>query len=416
MQTVIFNPASPKVLHVDINSCFATIEQQANPFLRGKPIAVAAYDSPGGCILAPSIEAKTYGVKTGMRVFEGKKLCPALLVLRPDPNKYRFVHLGLRKILSAYTQNFLPKSIDEFVLDLKGYPCLREKTIKQVGQEIKKRVKEEIGDFISISVGIGPNRFLAKTASNLKKPDGLETIDKSNFLTVFSKLKITDLTGIKVGYGNRLHASGIYSVLDLYNAPLWKLKSALKSINSYYWYLRVRGWEIDSVDFARRSYGNSYSLPQAVVGLNQALPTLAKLTEKMTSRLRRAGLSASGVHLFLAFADHTFWHKGVTFSDQFFATSDVLRKVKFLFTMAPQKKIRKIAVSCFGLKSLKECQLKLFENVGRKITLFDAVDKVNDQNGSFALTCAQMINTDKLVPDRIAFGNVKELEEIVLVD
>src|SRR3990167_8913863 len=92
-----FNPRPSTILHLDLNSCFATIEQQANPILRGRPIAVAAYAAPSGCILAPSIEAKLYGIKTGMRVKDGKALCPSLIVLPPDPWKYRNVHLSLKK-------------------------------------------------------------------------------------------------------------------------------------------------------------------------------------------------------------------------------------------------------------------------------------------------------------------------------
>src|SRR3972149_2472454 len=113
-----FNHKPSTIMHVDLNSCFATIEQQANPFLRGKPVSVAAFTSPGGCILASSIEAKKLGIKTGMRVKEGKAICPCLVVLPPDPWKYRNVHLKLRKLVSDYTNDFSPKSIDEFVLNI----------------------------------------------------------------------------------------------------------------------------------------------------------------------------------------------------------------------------------------------------------------------------------------------------------
>ena len=404
MQTLGFNTVPPTVMHVDINSCFATVEQQANPFLRGKPVAVAAYDSPGGCILAPSIEAKTYGVQTGMRVFEGKRLCPGLLVLPPDPNKYRDVHLKLRKIFAFYTGDFLPKSIDEFVLELGGYPCLQNKTMQEVGKEIKKRIKKEVGDFMSVSVGIGPNRFLAKTASNLKKPNGLETIDKNNFEEVFAKLKITDLTGIKTGYGRRLWVHGIYTALDLYQAPLSKLRIAFKSVNSYYWYLRIRGWEIDNVEFGRRSYGNSYALPKPTLGLKQALPVLAKLTEKASFRLRQAGLLAHGVFLFVSFRDGTYFSRATTFDEQLFAASDILKKVKTIFAKAPQRPVRNIAVSCFGLKDLDSLQLKLFEDVVKKQALSNAIDKMNEDYGFFTVTTAQIAGTEKLIPDRISFG------------
>src|SRR5687767_1243547 len=98
-----FNKTPPTKLHIDLNSCFATAEQQANPLLRGRPIAVAAYATPNGCILAPSVEAKRYGVKTGMRVKDGVQLCPQLLVLASDPEKYRFINRSLARLLSSYT-------------------------------------------------------------------------------------------------------------------------------------------------------------------------------------------------------------------------------------------------------------------------------------------------------------------------
>src|SRR3990170_9141123 len=90
------NRNQPKIMHVDLNSCFATIEQQANPLLRGKPMVVAAYNSPNGCVVAPSIEAKQYGIKTGMTVRDARLLCPGVIVRTPDPPKYRYIHLKFR--------------------------------------------------------------------------------------------------------------------------------------------------------------------------------------------------------------------------------------------------------------------------------------------------------------------------------
>lgn len=153
MEQLNFNPKPSYIMHIDVNSCFATIEQQANPFLRGKPVVVGAYTTPNGCILASSTEAKRFGVKTGMRIKDGKKLCPALRVLPPDPWKYRNVHLRLRKIISEYTSDFSPKSIDEFVLNMEGYPKLVAGNMQDVGKEIKDRIKIEIGEWITDDLG-----------------------------------------------------------------------------------------------------------------------------------------------------------------------------------------------------------------------------------------------------------------------
>src|SRR3989344_6324306 len=303
-----FNPKPSTLMHIDLNSCFATIEQQANPKLRGKPIAVAAYTTPSGCILAPSVEAKRFGIKTGMRVKEGKLLCPELIVLSSDPAKYRDVHLKLRQLISSYTNNFSPKSIDEFVLDLEGYPSFT-KGMREIGREIKARIKKEIGDWLTVSIGIAPNRFLAKTAAGLKKPDGLDEINKSNFWEIFSKLKLTYLCGIAKQNSARLGSFGIYTVLDFYNADIRTLKNTFHSVVGYDWHLRLRGWEIDDVQFGRRSYGNSYALPKPLYKKEDLAPILQKLVEKTGFRLRRAGYKTSGVHVAILYRDGNFWHK-----------------------------------------------------------------------------------------------------------
>lgn len=411
MKTLPFNPKPSTIMHIDLNSCFATIEQQANPLLRGKPIAVAAYTTPNGCIIAPSVEAKRYGVKTGMRVREGKSLCPSLIILPPDPWKYRNVHLKLRRLISSYTADFSPKSIDEFVLNLEGYPCLASHSMQDVAREIKTRIKEEIGDWLTISVGIAPNRFLAKLASSFHKPDGLDEINKDNFLDVYSRISLTDLPYIKIRNAFRLNSMGIFTVLDFYNAPIWKLKAAFESINGYYWYVRLRGWEIDDVVFGRRSFGNSYALPKPLVSCEDLSPILAKLVTKVSSRMRKANYKAKGVHLAIFYRDRSFWHKGEATHKELFDTRDIYKEAYRLLLLSPRKPVRNLLVSCFNLVDCPHLQLELFEDVAKKERLTKAVDKVNDRWGDFVVTPARMLDAKNLIPDRIAFGGVKELEE-----
>ena len=414
-QNLRFNPNPSFTMHLDINSCFATIEQQANPFLRGKPLVVAAYDSPGGCVIAPSIEAKKIGIRVGMRVKDARKIFPNVFVLTPDPWKYRNVHLALRKILLGYTDKLVPKSIDEFALNLEGYPCLREKSIKDTAKEIKLRIKKEIGEWMSVSVGISTNRFLAKLASSFHKPDGLDEININNYQKVYSGLKLTELPGIKSRNALRLNMMNIFSVLDFYNSPLWKLKASFKSINSYYWFLRLRGWEIDDFETKRKSFGNSYALPKPFKELNELSPILMKLVEKMSFRLRKANFKAQGVHLAVYYRDGSFWHKGVKTLKVLFNTRDIYKEVLRLLTLSfLGKPVREISVSCFNLIKGKSSQLEFFEDVLKKEKLTESIDNINNHWGEFMVYRAKMINTKSYVPDRIAFGGVKELEEATL--
>jgi DNA polymerase IV len=227
------NPAT--IMHVDLNSCFATIEQQANPLLRGKPIVVAAYDSPRGCVLAPSIEAKKYGIKTGMTVGDAKLLYPGVIVLTPDPPKYRFVHLKFRNIFKDYSPDVTPKSIDEAVIDLTHTLELFKGTVTDIGKEIKKRFREEIGEWMQCSIGVSTNRFLAKLAASLHKPDGLDIIDHRNVLDVYKRVSLLDLNGINTRFQARLNAAGIFTPMEFYQAPMEKLKrQVFQSILGYY--------------------------------------------------------------------------------------------------------------------------------------------------------------------------------------
>lgn len=410
-----FNPKPPTVMLVDINSCFATVEQQANPQLRGKPVAVAAYDTPSGCILAASYEAKAFGVKTGLRVKEGRLLCPNLIVLTPDPQKYRDVHLKLRTVLNKYSDTVVPKSIDEFIVNLEGCPSFK-KGMKNVALEIKEDIRKNVGDWITVSIGIGPNIFLAKTAAGLKKPDGLEEINALDFESVYSRLEITGLHGIKQRNAARLASQNIYTVLDFYRASSATLERAFSSIVGYYWYLRLRGWEIDDVEWGRHSYGNSYAVPDRLKRNEDLAPILYKLVEKTARRLRRAGYKARGVHVSLNYRDGTYWHHGHLTDKVLFDSRDIFKETHRIMCRSPYlgKEVAIIAESLFDIFSEGLTQLDLFDDISKKEKLYSAVDEIIDRWGEFVITPARVLCAKKHVHDRIAFGGVKELEEFTL--
>ncbi|KKT46741.1 MAG: Nucleotidyltransferase/DNA polymerase involved in DNA repair [Candidatus Collierbacteria bacterium GW2011_GWF2_44_15] len=404
-----FNSRPSAVMHLDLNSCFASVEQQANPLLRGKPIAVAAYDTPNGCILAPSIEAKRLGIKVGMRVKEGRLIYPNLIVLKPDADKYRNVHIKLRNLLSKYTPEITPKSIDEFVLDFSGTPAFSRGLIG-VSREIKDRIKEEVGDNLTVSIGLGPNRFLAKTASNLHKPDGLDEINKANFWQVYEGLTLTDLNGIDRQNAIRLNSAGIYSVHDFFQADIPLLRSAFKSILGYYWFLRLRGWEIDDVDWGTKSFGHSYSLPKFIKNPEELAPILSKLVEKTGFRMRRSDFQTKGIHLAVLYENYEYFHQGVSLPQPVFSSQDIYRVAyKLLKRSSYHLGVRNLAVSCFNLSSRSTIQLELFSDILRKDRLTNALDDINDRWGNFVITPALMANTQDHVHDRISFGQVRGL-------
>jgi DNA polymerase-4 len=406
------NKNNATIMHVDLNSAFCTIEQQANPFLRGKPVVVAAYNSPNGCVVAPSIEAKTFGIKTGMTVREARLLCPAVLVRTPDPPKYRYVHMLFRKIFRDYSPDVTPLSIDEAVIDLTETMCLFQGTVFDIGREIKRRFKTEIGEWMRCSIGVGPNRFLAKLAASLHKPDGLDRIDHINLREVYQRVKLLDLCGINVRYQARLNTKGIFTPIEFLDAPLPLLKyEVFRSINGFYWYLRLRGWEIDAVDFKRKSYGNSHALGQQTKDPRMLSKLLMTLCEKTGRRLRHAKFQAQGVYVAVVYTDHCWWHVGRKFDVPVYTTQDIFAKAQLLLNASGYPKVvRELAVSVYGLVPGNEEQLRLFAEPAHKVS--EAVDKMNDRYGEFMVTPALMLGMGDIMLDRISFGGVKELREI----
>lgn len=415
----MFNLAPPTLMHIDLNACFASVEQQANPLLRGKPVVVAAYVTGGGCILAASREAKKLGIKTGMRVFEGKNIYPRLIVLPSDPPKYRFVNRKLLALLSEYSDEVEVKSIDEMVINFRYSPKMQvsqekteEKMIK-IGREIKERIKKEIGDWLTVSIGISTNRYLSKVASNLHKPDGLDTITAQNIEQVLSSLKLEDLTGIKAGYGGRLRAHGIISPMHLYRATDKALKHAFASKIGYDWWLMLHGWESHLYDHNEtKTIGHSYALPKAYETRDGQLhQILCQLVEKMGRRLRADHYTAGGMHISLYFFDHTGWNHGEKLSCPIFANPDLYREAKRILFKSPIKEVKLLAVSSFCLGDEKKEQMNMFEASDRKRELTTAIDTIADRWGEFVVTSARMLSMEQKVLDRIAFGGVKGLKE-----
>jgi DNA polymerase IV len=406
------NRNQPLLMHVDLNSCFATIEQQANPLLRGKPIVVAAYNSPNGCVVAPSIEAKTYGIKTGMTVRDARLLYPNVIVRTPDPAKYRAVHLQFRNIFTDYSPAVSPKSIDEAVIDFTDTYALYNRTLTDIGREIKQRFRKEIGEWMVCSIGIGTNRFLAKLAASLKKPDGLETIDHTNVLSVYEQVSLLDLNGINTRNEARLNACGIFTPMEFYEASVDTLKKQVfQSILGYYWYLRLRGYEIDQVDFGRKSFGNTYALGKQTNDPRELARLLMKICEKTGRRLRKAGYKAEGVYVACVYTDYSFWHTGRKVHVPVYTTQEIYRKALWLLNMSGYTKVvRHLAVRVYGLIPHHSEQLEMFSSKSHAVA--EAMDKINDKYGEFVITPALMMGMDETIIDRIAFGGVKELEEL----
>lgn len=411
---LLLNHNEPTIMHIDLNSCFAMIEQQANPLLRGKPIVVAAHATPNGCVLAPSVEAKKFGIKVGMTVRDARFLCRQLIVREPDPPKYRDVHIKFRNIFHEYSPKVTPRSIDEAILDFTGTPAFNTGLVT-IAKEIKQRMRNEIGEWITCSIGIAPNRFLAKTGASLHKPDGLDVITHKNLTQVYESLSLTDLYGINTRYQARLNTYGIFTPLQFLQTDEQTLrKKVFGGIVGYYWYLKLRGWEIEDVEYTRKSYGQQYALQHPTADSKEISRLLMKLCEKMGRRLRRSGNAAQGIHVACIYKNHTHWHRGHKVDTPMYTTQELYKKAQWTLNEQPEvKTITMLAVSCFNLTPSKKSQMSLFDEEEDKLQkISDAMDTINDRYGEFVITPALMMQMNTEIKDAIAFGGVRELNDL----
>jgi DNA polymerase-4 len=232
-------------------------------------------------------------------------------------------------------------------------------------------------------------------------------ITYKNIRNIYSKIGLRDLCGINTQFEARLNVNGIYTPLDFFNAPLYILtKKVFKSVCGYYWYLRLRGWEIDNFELKRKSYGQSYALPKPTKDPSEISRLLMKLCEKMGRRLRAEGYYAMGIHVSCLYNDRTHWHKGGLAKKQLYSTKDLFERAQALLNKQPEKKkISNLAVSCYDVLPYNAIQLQLFGNNEKKSRdLSDSLDKINDKYGEYTIYPLIMKEMNDIIIDRIAFG------------
>jgi DNA polymerase-4 len=412
-----YNTAQPLIMHIDLNSCFATVEQQARVRLRGRPVAVVNRRTEHTMIVTCSYEAKAAGVKLGMSLRDAKKLCPGLVGVESDPAKYRYVYHKLLDIMNDYSAHVTMKSIDEGVIDFSQTPAvIVERGLEEIGREIKQRLRDEIGVAMRCNVGIATNRFLAKTAASLHKPDGMDVITADNLREVYATLKLTDLTGIAGRNEHRLNAVGIYTPLDFLDAAPDALHDMVfHSINGEQWHQRLRGWEVDDVETTVKRVGRQYVLDGFNLSFEQILERLHHLCESVGSRMRGQGLMARGIYVgtrtFNMQGDkrRNYWHASHVSQTPFFSDKTIYSLARQLFVHAPPN-IRDINVHCYLLQQEEPSQVSLFaDQIARERAVTDAVDELNQRYGEHTVHAASTLRTGPFVKTKIPFGSTRYL-------
>lgn len=403
-----YNNKRPLVMHIDLNSCFATVEQQARPMLRGRPVAIVNRRTEHTMIVTASYEAKAMGVKLGMRLRDAKKLCPELVGIESDPVKYKYVYHKMMAIMSDYSPHVRMKSIDEGVIDFsQATEAMKARDLVEIGYEIKRRLKEEIGCWMRCNVGISTNRFLAKMAASLHKPDGLDVLTSHNIREVFAGLDLQDLTGIAGANERRLNAVGIYTPLAMLDASAETLHTAFKSICGEQWHQRLRGWEVDDIDYDLKSCGRQYVLDSPRLTMPEKIARLHSLVEGVGAKLRHNNKAARGLTIYARRYSGGGWKAHVLAPLPFFSDAALWAIAKKLFVGVPDD-ISMISVTCYHLHDDATDQLSLFgDELARERHITWAIDEINARWGERTIHSGDTVGMKGIVKTKIPFGSTR---------
>jgi DNA polymerase-4 len=411
------NPAEPTTLVVDLNCAFASIEQEHDPELRGKVLAIAAYATDAATVVSSSREARDVGIKTGMKVFEAKALYPAVIVREPNPPRYRAVSDKLVEILCRHSPDVLRMSIDEASVNLAGTPSLKKLGPEGVAKAIKRAIREEIGACVTTSVGISTSIWMAKQASNLNKRDGLERIDHTNLVAVFERLNLTDLSGIAEATARRLARAGIHTPVQFLRATTPKLRLAgMHPGHAKGWSMRLRGFEAGGFETARRkSYSHSHVMAHATASQRELEELLMRLSDMVGRRLRAAGRRGSVVEVSVAYRPDAGHFTRQAKQPRPVSTGDEIYQAarKLLAARDPRLTVGTLGVGLSGLSDAGSGQLDLFVEPAapRTTRLEEAMDAIRDRFGEDALQRSRLLGRARVVRDRIAFGNTGHPDE-----
>lgn len=421
------NKLQPVIAHIDMNSYFATCEQQDNLAWRGKPVGVCEH--LGGIIIAASVEAKKWGIKTGTPVWEARKLYPKIILTKTNPNRYRFYTARFLKVFADYTDKIEKYSIDEAFLDLSKACNIRVKIngvwqladpwqeARDIIKEIKIRMKTEVGDYITCSAGISYSKLVAKIASDLQKPDGLVVVRPEDKNSLYTRLQLTDIPGIGNRMAKQLAKLNIKNLTDLRDCPLTKLVS----------HFGIQGYHLHSMgqlegswkeDFHHseplRSIGHMYTIPLEYRKQNMLKPVLYKLSEMVAVRLRSNHLMSSHIY--------THAYNGV---DLYLGRGG---KLDYFTQDGQQIYLEALSLlnQCYGFKNLEKTaysvgvtagnlqpfapQLSLFKNINKRELLLEALDEINTKYSNFTIVRVPAFLARDIIRDSVGFGRMKEFK------
>jgi DNA polymerase-4 len=373
------------ILHIDMDAFFASVEQAINPTLKGQPLIVGSRDNKYHTVVcAASYEAKRLGIDSGMNTKEAFLICPQAKFIPADSAKYLYVSNQIFQMLKIYPCDIGYSSIDEFDLEFGAHQKIDHIAI---AKDIKQLIRNTFG--ISCSIGIAPNWHLAKLGSKIGKPDGLTIIDQSNYLDILSRTPIEKVCGIGPALTNQLNNLGIKTCCQLIKYPRQNLVNKFGKIG--HWLADCLNPQCQETHKNQdtgnppKSIGHSYTLPKETSNPKIILSWIRLLSEMVAQRLRKSGLEAKTIKVWVSHAENRGFSRQKTFQSSISHGHNIfMRSMTILGLKNGQKmSLRAIGIEVSGLHT--RTRTLLLEKERNEENLARFMDKINDRYGDWTI-------------------------------
>ena len=395
------------ILFVDMNAYFASVEQQFRPELRHKPVGIVATMTDHTCCIAASYEAKALGIKTGTAVWEAKRICRHIHIVEARPLLYVQIHHKIIAAVEACLHVDSVLSIDEMACRLLGVERLEENAIT-LAHQVKNKIKTEVGEYLRCSIGLAPNRLLAKVAADMQKPDGLTIIRPEDIPRKLLPLALDDFPGIGKHMLARFHNADISTVEQMYALSEKQLRAIWHSVLGERWWHWLRGTELKEPTHHRRTVGHSHVLPPQLRNDRDTKAVMVRLIHKAAARLRHLRYWAKWLSIFVAHTGIDDW-EAHSFLGTCQDTITMLELFDRLWSTKPPGKAIRVGVTLYQLTPDISVTLPLFPEDANRVKLSKAMDLLNARFGPNTVYFGETYHVLDSAPTRIAFTQIPDL-------
>ena len=382
------------ILHCDMDAFYASVEERDRPELIGKPVIVGGSPEKRGVVSAANYVARKYGIHSAMPAVTARRLCPQGIYLPPRIDYYAEVSRQIREIFERFTPLVEPLSLDEAFLDVTGSESLFGPAV-EIGKKIKQAIRRELR--LVVSVGVAPNKFLAKIASDLKKPDALVVVDADKVQEFLDPLPVERLWGVGRESSKVFQRLGIRTIAQLRQCPLDTLQARFGSSGEHLWDL-AHGRDQRPVVPERdaKSISNETTFERDISDMDVLRAWLVDLVEQVGYRLRRHGLRGRTMHLKVRFADFSLITRSQTLPEPTDITDELWRTADELLCKrlpAGHLPVRLLGMGASGLDDTRTVQGLLFDQDSRRkqARLDSVADQLKERFGTEALRRASSL-------------------------